>query len=197
MSDMKREKIVDELRKTLKAKRFEHTMGVTYTAACLAMRYGADQEKARTAGLLHDCAKYLSPKEKISGCKRFGLSVSEFEEKNPELLHAKLGACIAREQYGIDDPEILSAITWHTTGKPGMSLLDKILYIADYMEPNRDQAPNLAKVRSIAFKDLDECLFLILKDTVAYLSGRKITIDPITFETYEYYKSLRSGEAQS
>ena len=197
MNEMKREKIIEELRKTLKAKRFEHTMGVTYTAACLAMRYGADQEKARMAGLLHDCAKYLSPKEKISGCMKYGLTVSEFEEKNPELLHAKLGAAIAREKYGIDDPEILSAITWHTTGKPGMDLLDKILYIADYMEPNRDQAPNLKEVRRIAFLDLDECLYLILKDTVAYLSGRKITIDPITNETYEYYKSLRSGEAQS
>ncbi len=75
-----------------------------------------------------------------------------------------------------------------------MSLLDKILYIADYMEPNRDQAPNLPRVRELAFVDLDECLFLILKDTVTYLESRSIPVDPITQETYEYYKSLRTGD---
>ena len=191
---MKREKIMNEMRKSLPSGRFEHTLGVTYTAACLAMRYGEDMEKARIAGLLHDSAKYMSSKEKIQTCLKNGLPVSEYEEKNPELLHAKLGAYLARKRYGIDDQEILSAITWHTTGKPDMTLLEKILYIADYMEPNRDQAPNLPKVRELAFKDLDECLFLILKDSITYLSGRSITIDPMTQKTYEYYKSLRESQ---
>ncbi|MBR5047293.1 MAG: bis(5'-nucleosyl)-tetraphosphatase (symmetrical) YqeK [Eubacterium sp.] len=191
---MKREKIMNEIRKSLPYKRFEHTLGVTYTAACLAMRYGADVEKARIAGLLHDSAKYMSSKEKIQTCLRNGIPISEYEEKNPELLHAKLGAYLAEKQYGIDDPEILSAITWHTTGKPGMTLLEKILYIADYMEPNRDQAPNLTKVRELAFVDLDECLFMILRDSMVYLSVRNIIIDPMTQNTYEYYKALRESQ---
>lgn len=191
---MKREKIMNEMRKSLPSRRFEHTLGVTYTAACLAMRYGADIEKARIAGLLHDSAKYMSSKEKIQTCLKNGLTVSQYEEKNPELLHAKLGAYLAEDRYGISDPEILSAITWHTTGKPDMTLLEKILYIADYMEPNRDQAPNLPEVRKLAFVDLDECLFLILKDSIAYLSGRSITIDPMTQTTYEYYKALRESQ---
>ncbi len=194
---MKREKIMNEMRKSLPARRYEHTLGVTYTAACLAMRYGADIEKARIAGLLHDSAKYMTSKEKIQTCQKNGLSVSQYEEKNPELLHAKLGAYLAESRYGISDSEILSAITWHTTGKPDMTLLEKILYIADYMEPNRDQAPNLPEVRKLAFVDLDECLFLILKDSIAYLSGRSITIDPMTQTTYEYYKALREKQGDT
>lgn len=189
-ANMNREDIKKDLKKVLSGKRYEHTLGVEYTASCLAMRYGADMEKARMAGLLHDCAKSLSSKDKLVYCKKFGMPVSEYEKKNPELLHAKLGACFANTKYGISDPEILSAITWHTTGKPDMSLLDKIVFIADYMEPNRNQAPDLAEVRRLAFEDLDQCLFLILKDTIEYLAGKKSVTDPMTQRTYEYYKEI-------
>ena len=162
---MNREEIKKDLKNLLSEKRFEHTLGVEYTSACLAMRYGADMEKARMAGLLHDCAKYLSADDKIAYSKRFGMPMSKYEKKNPELLHAKLGACFAHTKYGVTDPEILSAITWHTTGKPDMSLLDKIVYVADYLEPNRNQAPNLPEVRELAFRDLDDCLCQILEDS--------------------------------
>ena len=165
---MTREEIKKDLKNLLSEKRFEHTLGVEYTSACLAMRYGADMEKARMAGLLHDCAKYLSAEDKISYSKKYGMPISKYEKKNPELLHAKLGACFANVKYGVSDPEILSAITWHTTGKPDMSLLDKIVYVADYLEPNRNQAPNLAEVRELAFRDLDECLCQILEDSIKY-----------------------------
>ncbi len=185
---MKIKDIKKELKKALPRKRFEHTSGVEYTAACLAMRYGADMEKARIAGLLHDCAKALPSEEKIRCCKEYGLPVSEFEQQNPELLHAKLGAFLARHKYGVEDEEILSAITWHTTGKPDMSLLDKIVFIADYMEPNRDRASDLPEVRDLAFRDLDHCLYRILKDTVAYLQTTDSVTDPMTQKTYEYYK---------
>lgn len=189
-ANMNREDIKKDLKKVLSGKRYEHTLGVEYTASCLAMCYDADMEKARMAGLLHDCAKSLSSKDKLVYCKKFGMPVSEYEKKNPELLHAKLGACFANTKYGISDPEILSAITWHTTGKPDMSLLDKIVFIADYMEPNRNQAPDLAEVRRLAFEDLDQCLFLILKDTIEYLAGKKSVTDPMTQRTYEYYKEI-------
>ena len=177
-----------KLSQNLPSKRYEHTLGVEYTACSLAMRYGADMKKARIAGLLHDCAKHLSSEEKIRCTKQYGLPVSEYEQKNPELLHAKLGACFANDFYEINDPEILSAITWHTTGKPDMSLLDKIIYIADFMEPNRDKASNLDMVRKLAFEDIDECLYKILEDSVVYLESRNCVTDPMTKRTYEYYK---------
>lgn len=193
---MTRREMKEELKKILSEKRYEHTLGVEYTSACLAMRYGADMEKALIAGLLHDCAKQLSREEKIAYCEKYGLTISEYEEKNPELLHAKLGACFAKERYGVDDEEILSAITWHTTGKPDMSLLDKILYIADFMEANRDQANNLPEVRAMAFENLDDCLFRILKDSIVYLNGRNITVDPMTQKTYDYYKQYRTEKGE-
>ena len=109
--------------------------------------------------------------------------------KNPELLHAKLGAYLAEMRYNIHDQEILSSIVWHTTGRPGMSLLEKIIFIADYMEPNRNHAPNLGEVRKIAFEDLDVCLRKILEDMVIYLESSGFVTDPMTRETLEFYRS--------
>jgi predicted HD superfamily hydrolase involved in NAD metabolism len=105
-------------------------------------------------------------------------------------LHAKLGAYLAKADYGIDDEEILDAIRWHTTGRPEMTQLDKIIYIADYIEPNRNQAPNLDEIRRLARVNLDECLYTILKATLAYLETKKDVIDPMTEQTYLYYKKL-------
>ena len=101
------------------------------------MCYGADLEKALTAGLLHDCAKGRGVKEQIRYCEKHGILLTEAELAMPALIHAKLGAYLAEKDYGITDPEILDAITYHTTGRPDMSLLEKIIYIADYIEPNR------------------------------------------------------------
>lgn len=179
--------IKKRLQSVLKPSRYEHTLGVEYTAACLAMRHGYDIEKAEMAGLLHDCAKYLSDKKKLSMCKRKKLKISSAEKKNPGLLHAKLGAVLAKEKYKIKDPEILSAITWHTTGKPDMTLLEKIIFVADYIEPNRNQAPRLDEIRRLAFMDLDECLVMILKQTLEYLEEKGAQMDPMTYETYQYY----------
>ncbi|MBQ9156381.1 MAG: bis(5'-nucleosyl)-tetraphosphatase (symmetrical) YqeK [Eubacterium sp.] len=184
---MTRQEIKHDLKKLLKKSRYEHTLGVEYTACCLAMRYGADMEKAGLAGLLHDCAKYLSPQELLTYGKLYGLSISPYEKASPELLHAPVGACIAREHYGIEDEEILSAIRWHTTGRPHMSLLEKILFVADYMEPNRYKQEDLDQVRSLAFVDLDQCLRVILTDTVAYLKTRSFVTDPMTEKTWDYY----------
>ncbi len=177
------------MERRLEPKRYEHTLGVAYTAAALAMRYDADPLKAQIAGLLHDCAKNLTHEKQLHICKKQGIAVNVAEKKNPSLLHAKVGSFLAWHKYGIEDREILDAITWHTTGKPDMRLLDKILYIADYIEPARNQAPNLPQARRLAFEDLDECLFLILRDTLAYLSASKAEIDPMTQQTYEFYRA--------
>ncbi len=182
--------IKEELKKELSSSRYEHTMGVEYTAACLAMRHGCNVDKARLAGLLHDCAKGISTERKIAMCEEAGLDVRPVERENPELLHAKLGAYLARIRYNIEDEEILSSITWHTTGKPGMNLLEKIIFIADYIEPNRDRAPHLTELRQMAFCDLDACLLAILEDMNDYLKEQDATCDPLTWETYLYYKNM-------
>ena len=181
-------KIQSKLKKELDNNRYQHTLGVMYTSAALAMRYGEDMNKALTAGLLHDCAKCIPGDEKIKLCKKHKIDISKAEEQNPSLLHAKLGAYMAKEKYHIDDPDVLDAIRSHTTGRPAMSLLEKIVYIADYIEPGRAELPNMKEVRALAFKDIDECLYRILKDSLVYLQTRDMTIDPTTEKTYEYYK---------
>lgn len=187
-------KMQKKVKRYLDKDRYEHTLGVMHTAGCLAMRYGADLEAALIAGLLHDCAKCLSNEEKIKLCIKYHLDISEAEERNPGLLHAKLGAFIAWKKYHVENKEIIRAIASHTTGRPVMTLLDKIVYIADYIEPGRNEAPNLPIVRDLAFKDIDACLFRILEDTLAYLETRGVALDPMTEKTYMYYKELRQGE---
>ena len=183
-------KIQHTLKKELDENRYHHTLGVMYTSASMAMRYDVDVQKALYAGLLHDCAKGLSSDKKLKLCEKYQLTVSESERKNPGLLHAKLGAYIAKTKYGIDDMEIVDAIAYHTTGRPEMTLLDKIVYIADYIEPNRNEAPNLDEVRALAFQDMDACLYVILKDSLAYLETKNEVVDPRTEQTYQYYKKL-------
>ena len=183
---------IDEMKYSLQNRlskhRYEHTLGVEYTCCSLAMRYGADMEQARIAGLLHDCAKHYSGEKLIEKCGQYNLPISSYEKAFPELLHAKVGAYLAKEKYGIEDQAILDAIDCHTTGKPDMTLLEKILYIADYMEPNRDRAPHLKEIRELAFSDLDACLLKILSGTLNYLREKGSVIDPQTEATYEFYK---------
>lgn len=187
-------KIRKRLKMELDTDRYEHTLGVMYTASSLAMCHGEDVEKALVAGLLHDCAKCIPSETKIRLCDKYHLSVSDVEMKNPSLLHAKLGAFLAARNYHIEDREILNAITCHTTGTPHMTRLDKILYIADYIEPGRRELPNIANVRQMAFKDLDECLYMILEDSLAYLKSRDLPLDPMTEKTYQYYREKLGKE---
>ena len=177
-----------QMKEELSDDRFEHTIGVMYTAESLAMRYGVDMTKAAVAGLLHDCAKCIPNAQKLKMCKKHDIEITEMEEKNPSLLHAKLGAYMAETAYGVEDPEILSAIKWHTTGKPDMSMLDIIIYMADYIEPNRDKAPNLKQIRKLCFENIEEALYQVLEGTLEYLSNRPDMIDPMTKISYDFYK---------
>lgn len=183
-----------ELRKAMKevqsSKRFEHTKGVEYTSAALAMRYGASMEDALTAGLLHDCAKCLTDDKQLSICEKHGLIVTDVEKKNPFLLHSKVGAYLAEHKYGVKNPDVLNAIRNHTTGRQGMSLLEKIVFVADYIEPGRKEAANLTEIRKLAFEDLDRALLKILEDTLKYLEESGRETDPGTRETWEYYHNL-------
>ena len=190
----------ERLKDYLNRDRFIHTQGVMYTAISLAMCHDADLTKAQVAGLLHDCAKCIPTTKKLKICKKNNILLTEFEKENEALLHAKVGVYIARKKYGITDPEILSAIRFHTTGKPDMSVLEKIIYIADYIEPGRFKAQNLPVVRKAAFQDLDETMYIILRDTLSYLNGTANTMDPMTKKAYDFYKQLhieRKGESEN
>lgn len=193
MSDILK-KLTKEMEKVQDPKRFTHTIGVEYTAAALAMRYGADLEKAQLAGLLHDCAKCMGNDKLLSSCAKHNIPVTDVERRNPYLLHAKVGSYLARKEYKIEDPDILNAILYHTTGHPDMTLLEKIIFTADYIEPGRKQAPNLTEIRQLAFTDLDAAVKKILADTLEYLKSGEGEMDPMTEETYNFYRKNERSE---
>lgn len=182
-----------KIEKVQDAKRYEHTLGVAYTAAALAMRFGAPIQDAQTAGLLHDCAKCLSDEKRLALCEKHDIPITEVERRNPFLLHAKIGAFLARRKYGVRDEDILNAVQYHTTGREGMSLLEKIIFVADYIEPGRKQAPNLAEIRRLSFEDLDAALLKILEDTMDYLKNAGGEVDSMTEKTWRYYRSQKKG----
>ena len=171
----------------LKKDRYEHTIGVMYTAAALAMNYGEEIQAALTAGLLHDCGKYCSAEEQIQLCRKKNIALSDAEEQMPALVHAKLGVYLAEHEYGITDQSVLDAIRWHTTGRPDMTLLEKIIYIADYIEPNRKLIPGLPEVRKLAFQSIDDAICLWSKNTVEYRHETGKPVDPMSIETYNFY----------
>lgn len=176
--------------KEMTEKRFYHTLGVEAVSFSLAIQYNYDSDKATLAGLLHDCAKCLPDEELLMQCETYNLPISDVERRNPYLLHGKLGAYYAKHKYGILDEDILSAITYHTTGKENMNLLEKIVFTADYIEPNRSKKriPDLDDIRKLAFTDIDKAVYQILANTLNYLDTGTKEIDQLTVTAYEYYK---------
>ena len=161
---MDNDEITLKLKNTLKPGRFVHTLGVAYTAASLAMRYDPSiMNKAFRAGLI--------------------------EKETPGLIHAKIGEFLAKRDYDEDDKDIISAVRWHTTGRPGMSLLEKIVFISDYIEPNRNHDPDLPNIRQMAFSDIDRCLVRIYEHTLSHLCDTGKKQDPMTKESYEFYRN--------
>jgi len=188
---MNYEAMKEELSRRLQKKRYEHSLGVADTAAMLAERFGADVEKARVAGLLHDCAKEYGKKELLALGEKAGHVWSEEDMASPQLWHAIVGPYVAEQKYGVHAPQVLSAIRWHTTGKRELSLLEKIVFTADYIEPNRDKADHLAEIRYLAFEDLDFCVYRITEDTLRYLAARNVSADRKTVECYQWLKEVK------
>ena len=186
--------MIFNLRNDLKGKlnpfRYEHTISVSFICTALAMRYGCNLDKAELAGLLHDCAKHYGDEEIVAKCKKQGIPLTDDELKAPMVLHAKYGAWLAEYKYNIKDEEVIGAIRWHTTGRPEMTLLEKIVFTADYIEPRRDKAEDLPLIRSLAFTDLDECIYQILKDTLDYLERKGNFVDSMSEQAYAYYKRV-------
>ncbi|MBR1622678.1 MAG: nicotinate (nicotinamide) nucleotide adenylyltransferase, partial [Pseudobutyrivibrio sp.] len=186
MSDVAR--LDDEMKKALKPSRYVHTLGVAHMAYSLAVRWNYPPVTAMVAGMLHDCAKCISDEKRINVCEKNKIPISEIEYKYPHLLHGKVGAHYCKEKYDIADPQVAHAISIHTTGCPNMNLLDKIIFVADYIEPGRDKQPRLDILRATAFTDLDECVYMILEDSVQYLNDSPDMVDPTTIETFDYYR---------
>ncbi len=187
---MNMEMIRRDLRNLLKASRFRHSEGVANVTYDLALIHGYDTQKAELTGILHDCAKYLSDQELMEACQKYNLPVTEVESRCPFLLHAKVGAYFARTRYDITDEEILSAITYHTTGRPDMTLLEKIIYTADYIEPYRKPLPRIMEIREAAYLNLDQAVYMIAENILNYLRSTGKEFDHLTVETYNYYKAI-------
>ncbi|MCF2664116.1 nicotinate (nicotinamide) nucleotide adenylyltransferase [Oscillibacter valericigenes] len=170
----------------LKHKRILHVLGTEQEAARLAERYGADVEKARVAALLHDCTKKLSMEEQLALCAKYGIRLDELEQKALKLLHSKTGAAIARDVFGVDD-EIYSAIWYHTTGHADMTKLEKIIYLADYIEPSRD-FPGVDELRNVCYEDLDKGLLKGLEMTIEEMTAMGNPVHHATVEARDALK---------
>ena len=180
----------EEMRQVLPRKRYLHSVAVAHLAAAYAVSIGLSSERALIAGILHDCAKAYPDEQLVADCDRYQIPVTEVERRNGFLLHGKLGAFYAKEKYYITDNEILSAISYHTTGRPGMTDLEKVVFLADYLEPFRTQPtiPTLNEIRKIAFTDINKAVYLALKNTLRYLSESGMEMDLTTEETYHEYR---------
>lgn len=180
-----------KLQQTLHPKRYVHTLGVAYLSASLAMCHKISHRDALIAGLLHDCAKNHPEEFMLSECVRLHMELSEYEKQLPELIHAPYGAYLAQTQYGILQEDILLAVRNHTLGRPNMTTLEQIVYLADYLEPERTHStvPPLDEIRTIAFQSLDKATYLVSKNSVHYFETSGKTADPMTYRVFEYYKN--------
>ena len=168
--------------------RIAHVSGVESQAVMLAMRWGEDPDKAAVAGILHDVTKALKKEKQLKLCEKYGIMLENAERENPSLLHARTGAALARDRFGVSD-DIYDAIRWHTTGKPDMTTLEKIVYLADYTEPTRD-FDGVEELRELSFEDLDKAMALGLKMSIEDLTARGKPIFHDTMDAYKWYNNL-------
>lgn len=185
------QKINEYLINNLSSSRYSHSLGVKDTAIKLALKYGESTYKASIAGLVHDCAKNMKNDEIISLVKENGYEVDDIYKNNPELLHGLAGAIVAKKVMGIEDEDIFNAIAYHTTARENMSLLEKIIYIADYVEPSR-KFPGINELRKVAYESLEEALILSLSNTIGYVVSKEkiLHLDTVKARNYLINKKL-------
>lgn len=169
----------------LSPQRLGHVAGCETEAVLLANHWGEDLETAATAGILHDITKKLNFQQQLILCREYGIINDNSELENPKILHAKTGAAVARERFGVSR-EIAEAIRWHTTGKPDMSRLEKIIYLADLIEPTRD-FPGLEELRRLAYKDLDKAMALALEKSIEHLQAQGVHVYKDSIQAYQWY----------
>jgi predicted HD superfamily hydrolase involved in NAD metabolism len=178
-----RQQVLAWLADNVPASRLQHILGVEQMAIALARHYHLDEEKAAQAGLMHDLAKYFKPKKLLQMAQAEGLKLDPVDTANPHLLHADVGAIVAREQFGIKDEEVLQAIKNHTLGSPEMNLLSCIVFLADSLELGRGHTPELEKLRQVSWQDLHQAVWLTCDYSVKYLLDSSCLIHPRTIRT--------------
>lgn len=182
-----------KLQGMLSEKRYRHSLGVMETAVHMAQIFGVSQESARIAGLLHDCAKDIDKELMPKMCEELGVYLDPVKYEQRSLIHADLGAKLAEDEFGITDAEILDAIRYHTLGRPNMTVLEKILYIADFTEPNRKSFPGLDELRELAELDLDLAMLRAVESSIRYVKSQGKTLHEQSLLTQKYYSELISS----
>ncbi len=188
------EQMKEKLSTMLTEHRYVHSLGVMETAERMAHRFGADPQKAVIAGLLHDCAKQIEKEKQLAMCDALGVPLDDTKRENLGLLHAELGAELAKTEFGITDPEILGAIQYHTLGRKDMTALEKILYLADITEPNRKPFDGLDELRKLCDEHLDTALLFGLELTIAHIERKGRILHTQTMEAEAFYRNLLHKE---
>lgn len=188
--------LIEKLKMSLTEKRFKHSLGVMETAELLARRYSGDMAKARIAGLVHDCARDIPYESQLKMAENFGILLDEVQKLEPVLIHGPLGAALVKKVFGIEDRDVLNAVKLHTTGDINMSLLEKIVFLSDYIEPGRDFA-GVEDLRVKAFKDLDEAMVEAFNSTIRYVTQSQRLLHPKTVEARNFIllQMRREGKA--
>lgn len=183
MSGWTDEKIITLIRSKLNADRFNHSLNVADSAKELALRYGADADKAYTAGLLHDVMKNASPEEQLGVLSEAGIELMPVERENKKLWHAMAGAAYVKFVMGIDDRDIIRAVRYHTTGRAGMSLLERVVYLADYISADRNYN-GVEDMRRLCKSDSDEAILYALTFGIPDLVSKGRVIHPDSIDLY-------------
>ncbi len=183
------DEIIEYLKNNLSEKRFAHTMGVAKTAQSLAETWGADSSSAFLAGLVHDCAKEVPFSDMLRLMTKYDYTLDDIERESVAILHAPCGAFLAEEVFGIKDRSILDAVKFHTVGRPDMTLLEKVIYVADFIEPTRCHKEAEA-LRQLAYKDLDKAVLCESDMVIKFTIDRGKAVHPATIITRNYYLKL-------
>lgn len=187
-TEINTDEIINLLKEKLTPKRFAHSLVTAEQAAKLAKNFGVDDKKAYIAGLVHDCAKCMKPEEMLMIADIMG--IDENEKNNFKILHAPVGAYVAKQRYGITDEEILSSIRWHTLGKCNMTDFEKIIYLADKVEPLTRESSHFLPLEECLKVSLDEAMLQTCKQTLKSLVERSLPICMHTVEVYNYYLTV-------
>lgn len=182
----------EKLKGMLTEKRFRHSLGVMDSAVHLAKLFGESEEKARIAGLLHDCAKDIDKALMPAMCEELGVELDAVKREQRSLIHADLGAKLVQTEFGVSDADVISAIRYHTLGRPNMTALEKILYIADFIEPNRKDFPGLSEIRELAELDLDLAMLTAVNASIRYVRSQNKVLHEQSLQTQAYYQKLAS-----
>jgi predicted HD superfamily hydrolase involved in NAD metabolism len=186
-SEALRQQVLDWLADNVPESRLRHILGVEQMAIALAQHHGLDVEKAAQAGLMHDLAKYFKPRRLLEMAQTEGLPIDAVDEVNPHLLHADVGAIVARDQFGIQDLEVLQAIADHTLGRPGMGALSCIIFLADSLEAGRGDTPELEVLRQMSYQNLSQAIWMTCDDSIKNLLQTRRLIHPRTILTRNWF----------